>query len=109
MIAPSRKVLVLADIHANLAALEEIAPGKRIYLGCYMYDFLESKPLGVEAMRRQMEAGYRWLKAGRIAGIIVLATPNVDVGLEAVAWTREWIRVHGDEPLPAAAAKAGGG
>ncbi len=98
----------LARLEANLAALEKIVPDKRLYLGCYMYDFLESKPLSVDAMRQQMEAGYRWLKAGRIQGIIVLATPNVDVGLDAVEWTRQWIAAHGDEALPTVSPRAGG-
>lgn len=87
----------LENLEANFAALEKIAPGKQLFLGCYLYDFHESKPLPVELMRRQIELGYEWLKAGRIEGIIVLATANVDVGLEAVDWTRAWIRAHGDE------------
>jgi len=50
-------------------------------------------------MRRQVEQGHEWLKAGRIEGIIFLATANVDVGLEAVDWTRMWIRSSGDQIL----------
>lgn len=46
-----------------------------------------------------MEQAYQWLKAGRIQGIIFLATANVDVGLEAVDWTRAWIQAHGDRVL----------
>ena len=49
-------------------------------------------PLPVSHMQQQVETGYRWLKAGRIAGMIFLATPNVDVGLESVEWTRKWIQ-----------------
>ena len=30
--------------------------------------------------------------------MIFLATPNADVGLEAVEWTRQWIAAVGDEP-----------
>ena len=59
-----------------------------------------SKPLPVAVMRRQVELGYQWLRARRIAGMIFLATPNVDVGLEAVEWTRQWIRTTGEQPLP---------
>jgi hypothetical protein len=51
-------------------------------------------------MQRQVKLGYQWLKAGRIKGIIFLATPNVGVGLEAVEWTRQWIRTTGDQVLP---------
>jgi hypothetical protein len=91
----------LKNLEANFVALEKLAPGKDLFLGCYMYDFHGRKPLPVELMRLQVEQGHRWLKEGRIAGIIFLATANVDVGLEAVDWTRRWIREHGSEPIPA--------
>jgi len=93
----------LKNLEANFAALEKIAPDKQLYLGCYMFGFYQSKPLPVALMQRQVELGYQWLKAGRIAGIIFLATPNVDVGLEAVEWTRQWIRKNADQPLPTVA------
>jgi hypothetical protein len=83
----------------NLAALEKLIPGKPVLLGCYMYDFDQRRPLTVERMKMQVETGHRWLREGRIAAMIFLATPNVDVGLEAVEWTREWVRRVGDEEL----------
>jgi len=89
----------LKNLEANFAALKLLAPDKGIFLGCYTYDFSANKPLPVEAMQRQVGLGHRWLKAGQIQGMIFLATPNVDVGLEAVEWTRNWIRQTGDEPL----------
>jgi hypothetical protein len=92
----------LRNLEANFAALEKLATGKQLYLGCYMYDFHESKPLPVALMRQQVGLGYRWLKEGRAAGMIFLATPNVDVGLEAVDWTRLWIKTNGDTVLAAA-------
>ena len=95
----------LKHLEANFTALEKIAPDKQLYLGCYMYGFCESKPLPVALMQRQVELGYQWLKAGRIKGIIFLATPNVDVGLEAVEWTRQWIHNHADQPLPTRSGK----
>ena len=86
----------LKNLEANFAVLEKLAPSKKHLLGCYMYDFFGRKPLPVELMQQQVELGYRWLSAGRIAGMIFLATPNVDVGLEAVDWTRRWIRETGN-------------
>ena len=90
----------LKHLEANFTALEKIAPDKQLYLGCYMYGFHECKALPVALMQQQVELGYQWLKAGRIKGIIFLATPNVDVGLEAVEWPRLCIHDHADEPLP---------
>ena len=89
----------LEHLEANLAALEAMIPGKPIFLGCYMYDFHASRPLPLPLMQRQTELGYRWLRQGRIEGMIFLATANVDVGLEAVEWTRAWIARVGCEPL----------
>ncbi|NLS97718.1 MAG: hypothetical protein GXX96_36725 [Planctomycetaceae bacterium] len=89
----------LTDLEGNLAKLEKLVPDKPIYLGCYMYDFADSRPLPVEPMQRQTELGYRWLKERRIQGMIFLATPNVDVDLEAVAWTRNWIARVSKEPF----------
>ncbi len=90
----------LARLADNFVALERLAPDKQLFLGCYMYDFHESKPLPVPLMQRQVELGHQWLKEGRIAGMIFLATPNVDVNLEAVEWTRQWIQATGGQPLP---------
>ena len=95
----------LKNLEANFVALERLAPEKQLFLGCYTYSFHESKPLPVKLMRRQVEQGYEWLKAGRIEGIIFLATANVDVGLEAVDWTREWIQANGDQALPKTTAR----
>jgi hypothetical protein len=96
----------LARLEQNLAELEQLAPGKRIFLGCYMFDFADRRPLDAEVMRRQTELGHGWLQSGRIAGIIFLATPNVDIGLEAVEWTRGWIgRVGHERLMPASAAQ----
>ena len=90
----------LDHLEENLEALENLVPGKPILLGCYTYDFDESRPLPVARMKQQVELGHRWLREGRIAGMIFLATPNADLDLEAVHWTREWIARHGDERLP---------
>lgn len=89
----------LQDLEGNLTKLEKLVGDKPVFLGCYMYDFNDRRPLPVELMQRQTELGYQWLKAGRIEGMIFLATPNVDVDLEAVNWTRDWIARVGDERL----------
>lgn len=90
----------LKNLGANFATLEKLAPGKQLFLGCYTYDFDARRPLPVELMRQQVELGYQWLKTRRIVGMIFLATANVDVDLEAVEWTRQWIQQNGNEVIP---------
>ncbi len=90
----------LKNLETNFEALEQLVPGKELFLGCYMYDFHEGKPLSVDRMKHQTERAHRWLREGRIKGIIFLSNGIADVGLEAVAWTRQWITDHGHETLP---------
>ena len=89
----------LKDLKSNFEALENLVPDKPFFLGCYMFDLSTQRPLPVKLMNIQTKLGYKWLKADRIQGIISLGTPNVDVGLESVEWTREWIANVAGEPL----------
>jgi hypothetical protein len=61
-----------------------------------MWDYGAKQPMPVETMKRQCETGLRWLKAGRIDGMIFLASCICDLDLPAVEWTREWIAKAGE-------------
>lgn len=89
----------LNSLPTNLDRLRALAPGKKIRLGCYMWDFGTSKPITVAQMKQQCEFALVELQAGRIEGIIFLATNICDLGIEAVEWTREWIARVGEAPL----------
>ncbi len=89
----------LNQLETNFGLLRSLAPGKRIRLGCYMWDFGVRKPITIERMKRQCEFGLAQLKRGQIEGMIFLATNICDLGLEAVEWTRQWIAKVGDEPV----------
>jgi hypothetical protein len=78
----------------NLAKAEELFPKTRKVLGCYMWDYGRSRPMPVASMEKQCDFGLESLKAGRIEGIIFLASCICDLNLETVEWTREWIREH---------------
>jgi len=89
----------LANLHENFAKYQEIVPGKRTLLGIYMWDFGQSKPLSMDLMRMQCETALKWLKEGKIEGMIFLATTICDMKIEAVEYARQWIAEHGDETL----------
>ena len=79
-----------------------MAPGQRRVLGCYMYDYGAGQEMPVALMAKQCELGLKWLREGRIEGMIFLASCIGDLGLAAVEWTRQWIASVGDKPLPPA-------
>jgi len=76
------------DLEANFDRCAVLAPGKPIVLGLYMYDYGENRPMPLHLMERQCEAGLKWLKQGRIAGMVFLSITSEPKALE---WTRAWI------------------
>jgi len=90
----------LVNLEGNFAKLLSITKGKRRVLGCYMYNYGEQKPMDLALMEHQCGLGLRWLKEGKIEGIIFLASCICDLKQEAVEWTREWIGRVGAEAVP---------
>jgi hypothetical protein len=93
------KAADLKDLEANLSRAETLAPKTRRMLGCYMWDYGTNQPMPVELMQRQCETGLRWLREGRIEGMVFLASCICDLELESVEWTRRWIASVGDTAL----------
>jgi hypothetical protein len=89
----------LVHLEQNFARLRAIAPTKPVVLGCYMFDYGDNKPLTVEQMQRQCELGLKWLREGKIEGMIFLASNACDMDLQAVEWTRQWIAKVGGQKI----------
>jgi hypothetical protein len=90
----------LANLEANLTKLEKFAPKSRKLLGCYIADYDRNRtpwwmPMPVPTMQRQCETGLRWLREGRIDGIIIYGTA-MDLGWDSVEWARAWIQKVGE-------------
>ena len=74
----------LERLEENFARAEAMVAttGVRIFLGCYLFDYGGgNQPMPVERMQYQCETGLRWLRQGRIAGMIFLANTVCDIGL----------------------------
>ncbi len=81
----------LDKLEVGFAKAEQAAPGARKVLGCYMWDYGDQRPMPLSLMQKQCQLGLEWLRRGRIAGMIFLASCICDLGLEAVEWARRWI------------------
>jgi hypothetical protein len=103
----------LARLEENMAKYQRLLPGKRTLLGLYMWDFSGpggvGRPMPVESMKKQCELALKWLRQGRIEGMIFLATNICAMDLEAVNWSRRWIAEVGGRPLREAAHGDSGG
>jgi hypothetical protein len=89
----------LATLEDGFAQAEQATPNARHVLGCYMFDYGTEKLMPINLMEKQCTVGLDWLKKGRIAGMIFLASCICDLNLEAVEWTRNWIREVGDQTV----------
>lgn len=89
----------LAHLEENFARFEALVGEKRKVLGLYLWDYGAKKPMPLPDMEKQCELGLRWLREGRIEGMIFLASCICDLNLEAVEWTRRWIVARGGEGL----------
>jgi hypothetical protein len=89
----------LPGLESDFARFEALAPRHRKLLGLYMWDYGESRPMPAETMKRQCELGLKWLRAGRVEGLVFLASCIVDVGLETVEYSRQLIAEVGQEEI----------
>ena len=89
----------LVHLEENFEKLKKLAPAASKVMGCYLWDYGEKKPIPVSLMERQCELGLKWLKSGKVDEMIFLSNNVVDLGLESVEWTRNWIRQVGDQKL----------
>ena len=89
----------VAGIEERVAVLRAlIGDTKPILLGQYMYDFGGKKLLPGESMALQLEQTSRLLAAKAISGVIFHCTPLVDMDLDAVKISRQWIRENAAKP-----------
>lgn len=89
----------LDTLERDFARAEKMAPRAQKVLSCFMWDFGNSRPMPIEKMQKQCTIGLKWIREKRIGGVLFLANCISDLGLEAVEWTREWIRDVGDTKL----------
>jgi hypothetical protein len=89
----------LRGMNESLGRLEVLAPRCGKVLGCYLWDYGNKRPMPQDLMQEQCEMGLRWLRQGRIEGMIFLASCICDLELTTVEWTRDWIAKVGDEAV----------
>ena len=89
----------LVDLDRHMERVLERAPTKRRFAGCYMWNYGEQRPLGLDDMKRQCETYHDWIRKGWIEGVIFCSNCICDIGLDTVDWTRDWIPEIGDEDV----------
>lgn len=79
---------------------KELTKNKRRMLGCYLYNFGESKQADPEVVKWQLDLYREKLMSGEIEGIVLHSNPMADLDYPAFEVAREWMMIHGDEEVP---------
>ena len=87
----------LEKFEENYSKMRAKCAGKRILLGCYLYDYGNKKQLTKEQMEFQLNRYAKAIRDGEVEGVILLSNTVADLGFEAVEFTKQWIAEHGDE------------
>ena len=89
---------------ANMPKLPEyfrryraIAPGKRTYMGVYLWDFGGHRPMPDGALEMQLDMGLDLFRRGDIEGFVFLCSSICNRPLPTVAYVRRWLAEHGGE------------
>ncbi|MDA0841011.1 MAG: hypothetical protein O3B01_27905 [Planctomycetota bacterium] len=89
----------LPKLEERLSKAKELLPAQRFVLGCYAWDFGAGQPMALDVFKRQCELGLKWLREGKVEGLIFLATCIFDLEIDTVEWLRGWIAGIGDESI----------
>ena len=88
----------------DLLRLEEIfakyrsfLPEKPTFLGVYLWDFGNGRPMKLEYLKHELEVGLGLWHRGEIEGFVFLATSVCNKNLETVEFVRDWLSAHGAE------------
>ena len=78
-------------LEGRFELIDKKYPKHKKLLGIYMYDFPAGMPVSNELMELQCELGLKWMKEGRLDGMIFEANSVMGVGLPSELWLRKWI------------------
>lgn len=89
----------IPNMDEDFSRYEDLLPDTRKMLGLYIYDYDQDRSVTLENMHFQCETGLKWLKEGRIEGMIFLTNCVMGIGLKSEYWLRDWIKKVGNENL----------
>jgi len=75
----------------------ELAKGKRLIVGCYLYNYGQFREFKAADMEMQLEKFAGLIREGVSEGITLCSNCVADLGFEAVEYTKQWLKEHGDE------------
>jgi hypothetical protein len=86
-------------IDEKFELFKKMTDGKRRMLGCYLYNFGESKQATGSAVKWQLDRYRELILSGEAEGVVLHTNTMADLDYEAYDVAVDWMREHGDERL----------
>ena len=86
-------------IDEKFEMFKKMTEGKRRMLGCYLYNFGESKQATGRAVKWQLDRYRELILSGEAEGVVLHTNTMADLDHEAYVVAVDWMREHGDETI----------
>ena len=96
----------ISDLAERFRYYRTLAPGKPTFLGIYMWDYGNRKPLELSFMKHQLEVGFDLWKSGEIKGFVFHCSNLLNKSLPPAEYARAWFAEHADETRATAVFRA---
>ena len=87
----------ISDLPERFRYYRRLAPGKPTFLGIYMWDYGNRKPLELSFMKQQLEVGFDLWKEGAVSGFVFHCSNLLNKNLPPAEYARAWFAEHADE------------
>lgn len=95
----------IPKLERRFRKFRDLLPSKPVFLGVYLWDFGDKKPMKVDNLMYELEYGLDLWRRREIEGFVFLATSLCNKNLPTVSYVRQWLEEHANvmrrlEPLP---------
>lgn len=84
----------LMKLERNFRKYRDLLPAKPTFLGVYLWDFGEAKPMKMDYLMYELEYGLDLWRRREIEGFVFLATSICNKNLPTVEYVRQWLAEH---------------
>ena len=89
----------MTDTSGDIKKLMELAKGKPVMLGVYLWDYAQKRAMDTEIFTRQLEECKTLLVNGEIEGIVFCSSTLGDADIETNRILKRWVEENGEIPL----------
>lgn len=84
----------IRDLTQRFRRYRQLAPGKPTFLGIYMWDYGNRRPLELAFMKQQLQVGFDLWRRGEVQGLVFHCSNLLNKNLPPAEYARDWFAEH---------------